>query len=175
MNLPRALLAMCIAVFLSPTVAVAQLDLPKPKGWVNDFAKVVDPDTQKHLTALCSELDKKTHAQIAIVTVDSLGGTPIGDYARLLFNKWGIGHKDDNRGVLILLSMTDRMSNITVGYGFEPLFPNDRVAEIVAEMNPYLRQRNYGKAVLHGAGKMASIIAHERGVSLTALSPNTAP
>jgi uncharacterized protein len=149
-------------------VVVAQLDFPKPQGFVSDFAKVIDADTQKRLTALCSQLDAKTHAQIAVVTVESLGGTPIGDYARLLFNKWGIGHKDDNRGMLILLSMTDRMSNITVGYGFERLFPNDRVARIVAEMNPDLKQRNYSKAVLHSTGKIAKIIAHEKGVTLTA-------
>jgi uncharacterized protein len=168
MNPLRGVLLLCIAAFVSPMAAVAQLEFPKPTGWVNDFARVIDTDTQKRLATLCSEVDQKTHAQIAVVTVESAGGTPIGDYARLLFNNWGIGHKEDNRGVLILLSLKDRMSNISVGYGFERLFPNDRVAKIVEGMNPYLRQRNYSKAVLQATGKIASIIAHERGVALTA-------
>jgi uncharacterized protein len=85
-------LLLSIAAFLSPTVVLAELDFPKPKGWVNDFANAIDADKQKRLGALCSEVDEKTHAQIAIVTIDSLGGIPIGDYARLLFNNWGIGH-----------------------------------------------------------------------------------
>lgn len=170
MRLKRTVFALCLVAFVSSTAATAQLDLPRPKGWVSDFAKVIDADTQRRLNALCSEVDEKTHAQIAIVTVDSLGGVPARDYALKPFNMWGVGHKEDNRGMLILLAMNDRMSYISVGKGFETLFPNDRAAKIVAGMTPYLRQRKYSEAVLHSASEIASIIARERGVALTTLS-----
>ena len=75
--------------------------------------------------------------------------------------------------MLILLSMKGRMSNITVGRGFEPLFPNARVSEIVVEMNPYLKQKNYAEALLHSAGEIASFIAHEKGVALTTLESSS--
>jgi uncharacterized protein len=170
MLLRRSLsLSLFIAVFLSPASTKAQLEFPQPKGYVNDFANVIDANAKKRLGALCKEVDEKTHAQIAIVTIDSLEGTPVGDYARLMLNNWGIGHKDDNRGMLILLAITDHMYYISVSHGFEPLFPNNRVAAIGSEMIPSLSQHQYSKAALHCAGKIASIIAHERGVTLTTL------
>ncbi len=119
------------------------------------------------LTALCTELDQKTHAQIAVVTIDTLGGDSIDEYATSLFNRWGIGHKDDNRGILILLSLSDRKYRIEIGRGFEALFPNDRVARIGAEMIPDLKKQKYSEAVLHSTGMIASVIAKERGVKLT--------
>jgi uncharacterized protein len=160
---------------LTPITAKAQLEFPQPKGWVNDFANVISAEAKKRLTMICAELDQKAHAQIAVVTVDTTAGTPIEDYARLLFNKWGIGHKEDNRGLLILLSITDHKYRIEVGRGFEPLFPNDRVAQIGAQMLPDLRERRYAEAILHTVDEIASIIARERGVTITNTAPDSVP
>ena len=102
---------------------------PEPKGYVNDFADVIDAPSRDRLNALSTELDKKTHAQVAIVTIESLRGAPLERYATSLFNKWGIGHKDDNRGILILLALSNYKSRIEIGRGFEALFPNDRAAK----------------------------------------------
>src|SRR5277367_492549 len=163
------LLSLLVAVYLSSAAGEARLEFPQPEGYVNDFANVIDADAKKRLEALCKEVNEKTHGQIAVVTIGSPEGTPIGDYARLMFNNWGIGYKDDNRGMLILLAITDHMYYISVGRGFQPLFPNDRVAVIGSEMVPLLRQRHYSKAALLSAGKIAGIIADERGVTLTTL------
>jgi uncharacterized protein len=170
MPLRRALsLSLFIALYFSPAPTEAQVKFPQSKGYVNDFANVIDVDTKKRLDALCQELDEKAHAQIAVVTIDSLEDTPVGDYARLLFNNWGIGHKDDNRGMLVLLAITDHTYYISVGRGFEALFPNNRVAVIGSEMVPSLSHHHYSKAALQSAGKIANIIAHERRVTLTTL------
>jgi len=152
--------------FLTSSSTGAQLEFPQAKGWVNDFAGVMDATVRKQLTAICVELDHRTNAQIAVVTVETTDGTPIGDYARLLFNKWGIGHKEDNRGMLVLLSTKEHNYFISVGRGFETLFPNQRVAEIGAKMIPDLRRRHYDAALLRGVDEIASIIAHERGITL---------
>jgi uncharacterized protein len=141
-------------------------EFPQPEGWVNDFANVITASAKRHLATLCLELDHKTHAQIAIVTIDSLAGAPIDEYAQSLFNKWGIGHKEDNRGILILLSIADRKYRIEVGRGFEPLFPNERIAKIGAEMIPDLKNQDYSKALLRATDGIALIIANERGVTL---------
>jgi len=151
-----------------PTLVGGKSDHPQPKGYVNDFANVIDVNTRDRLIALCTELDQKTHAQIAVVTIDTLGGDSIDDYATSLFNRGGIGHKkDDNRGILILLSLSNRKYRIEIGRGFEALFPNDRVARIGAEMVPDLKKQKYSEAVLHSTRVIASIIAKERGVNLT--------
>jgi uncharacterized protein len=151
------------------TLAGGESGLLQPKGYVNDFANIIDVNTRDRLTALCTELDRKTHAQIAVVTIDSLGGNSLEAYATSLFNRWGIGHKEDNRGILIVLSLSDRKYRIEIGRGFEPLFPNDRVARIGGEMIPDLKKQKYSEAVLHSTSVIASIIAKERGVKLTTL------
>jgi uncharacterized protein len=81
--------------------------------------------------------------------------------------------KDDNRGILILLSLSDRKSRIEIGRGFEALFPNERVAKIAAEMNPDLRQQHYSQAVLRCTRSLATIVAQERGVKLDALNSSS--
>ena len=140
-----------------------------PSNYVNDFAGVLDAATQVRLNDLCRQVDEKAHAQIAVVTVDSTDGTPIGNYAHSLFNQWGIGHKGENNGMLVLLAIEGRKYYIAVGRGFETLFPDERVAGIGAGMIPDLRRRRYAKAVLYTVDTIAGIIAKERGVKLDKL------
>ncbi len=141
-------------------------NFPRPTGYIDDFANVVDAGTKERLTALCTELDQKTNAQIAVVTVQTLGGSSIEDYALRLFNEWGIGHKEDNRGLLILLSLSERKYRIEVGRGFETLFPDERVATIGAEMIPDLKVQHYSQALLRCTQTLASIVAEERHTKL---------
>jgi uncharacterized protein len=166
----RALLAgLLILLLFATTTAEKQLEFPKPQGWVNDFAGVVRPDVKQRLAELCSEVDLKAHAQIAIVTIESTERIPIADYASKMFNHWGIGHKEDNRGMLVLLAISDRNWRIATGRGFETLFPDERVAKIGAEMVPDLRQKQYSEALLRATSEIAKIVAADRGVSLSAL------
>ena len=98
MSSRRAFLVLLLVLgLLTFHSARAQLEFPRPKGWVNDFAGIINGKVKKRLTAVCVELDRKTNAQISVVTIDSTEGTPVGDYAHLLFNKWGVGRKEDNR------------------------------------------------------------------------------
>ena len=116
---------------------------------MNDFANVIDARSKRQLDALCTELDRTIHAQVAIVTVQTLGGISIEDYALNLSNQWGIGHREDNRGLLILLSIADHKYRIEVSCGFEALFPDERVAKIGKEMVPDLKVGDYGPCIAH--------------------------
>jgi len=165
-----ALLLFFIAIATSFAGSEMPHVFPRPTGYVNDFANVVDAPTKDQLSALCAEVDKKTKAQIAVVTVQTLAGSSIEDYALHLFNEWGIGHKEDNRGLLILLSLGERKYRIEVGRGFETLFPNDRVAKIGAEMVPDLKVQHYSQALLHCTRTLASIVAEEKKVRLHSLA-----
>lgn len=169
--MPRRTLSISLLflTFLASAHSHAQIHFPRPTGWVNDFANGIDGKTKARLADLCAEVDRKTNAQIAVVTINSLDGTPVADYARLLFNDWGIGHKEDNRGMLILLSITDRKYFISVGRGFETLFPNNRAAAIGRKMIPDLRKQNYSQAVLQATREIADIIARDRKVELQAI------
>lgn len=161
------LTGLLLALCWTSAVGQTQLQFPEPKGWVNDFAHVLDAKTVGRLQSLSEEMDAKTHAQIAVVTVDSIPGDSIKSYAIALFNRWGIGHADDKRGVLILLSIPDHSWRIEVGRGFETLFPPKRTAKIGATMTPDLRRAQYSEAVWAAAKQIAQIVADDRGVTLT--------
>ncbi len=109
----RLILSVLLLITSVPSVLAGEekADQIQPKGYVNDFASVIDASTKNRLTTLCTELDRRTHAQIAVVTIETLGGASINEYATSLFNLWGVGYKDDNRGIMILLSVRPEVSN----------------------------------------------------------------
>ncbi len=94
-------------------------DKPNPARLVNDFAGMLGADASERLERKLVNFDDSTSNQIAVVTVDSLSGDDISDFAIKLFQKWKIGAAKKNNGVLVLISKPDRKVWITVGYGLE--------------------------------------------------------
>ena|SRR5208282_4682409 len=138
----------------------------RPTNYVNDFAGVLDPATQARLNDLCRQVDQKAHAQIAVVTVKSVDGQDVVSYAVALYQKWGIGAKGKDRGVLILLATQDHKYWTTVGYGLEPILPDGKVGGFGREAVPILRTGNYGAAATLMTTRVASVIAQDAGVTL---------
>jgi len=102
----RRLLGLALLLCSFAVQAQAVKDLPAATDYVSDFANVLSPETRQQLSILCSQVDHQAHAQIAVVTVKTLDGQAIQDYAVALWDKWKIGQKD--RGVLVLLAVEDR-------------------------------------------------------------------
>jgi uncharacterized protein len=132
-----------------------------------DYAGVLSQGARDQLTALCTEVDKKAGAQIAVVTVKSLDGRSIEDYSIDLATQLGIGPKQSNQGVLILLATADHKYRIEVGYGLEPILPDGKVGGFGREAVPFLRQNNYDAAILLMTQRVADVIARDRGVTLS--------
>jgi uncharacterized protein len=150
-----------------PAVAAAQDTAQlKPQGWVSDFAGVLSPSARNQLAALCAEVDQKAHAQIAVVTVHSLGGRPIEEYSYDLASRWGVGGKKNDTGVMILLASEDHKYRFEVGYGLEGILPDGKVGGFGREAVPFLRENNYDAAVLLMTQRVAEVIARDRGVTL---------
>ncbi len=143
----------------------------RPTGYVNDFAHVLEPSTIAQLTSIYQQIDQKAHAQIAVVTINSLEGSDIESYAVDLFKKWGIGSKSTDHGVLILLAVKDRKYRIEVGYGLEPILPDGKVGGFGREAVPYLRQNEYNSALILMTSRVADVIAQDAGVTLTGARP----
>jgi uncharacterized protein len=143
-------------------------DLPQPTNYVNDFAGVLSPETLASLNALCAQVDRQAHAQIAVVTIKSLDGEPIENFATALEDKWKVGKKGTDRGLLLIFATTDRKYRIEVGYGLEGILPDGRVGDIGRAMVPYLRQNNFDAAVTLAVQQIAGVIAADAGVTLTA-------
>jgi uncharacterized protein len=150
----------------------AQEALPsKPQGYVNDFANVLSQTARDQLTTLCTEVDQKAHAQIAVVTVPTTNGQPIEEYSIDLATKWGVGPKQSSRGILILFAVNDHKYWTQVGYGLEPILPDGKVGGFGREAVPLLRQGNYDGAILLMTRRVADVIARDAGVTLTGQSP----
>jgi uncharacterized protein len=142
-----------------------------PTGYVTDLAGVIHADSKARLESLCLELEQKTGAQMAIVTVRSLDGETVEQYANDLYTQLGIGAKKENRGVLLLVAPTDRKSRVEVGYGLEPVINDARAGDTGRLMHSYFVQGNYSGGIEVGAWKLAKFIADDRGVTLTATAP----
>lgn len=164
-----AVLALTLAAAAEP---ISQLH---PSGYVNDFAQVLDGTTVTQLDNLCKEVDEKAHAQIAVVTIHSLDGSPIEDYAVKLFQQWGVGNKATNRGVLILLAVQDHRYRIEVGYGLEPILPDGKVGGFGREAVPFLKANDYNSAVALMTSRVADVIATDAGITLSAAQPVSSP
>jgi uncharacterized protein len=143
-------------------------DLPaKATGYVSDFARVLSPEAVARINALCTQLDhSQANAQVAVVTVKTLDGEDAADWANELENKWHMGKKGTDRGVLILLAVGDHKRRIDVGYGLEGILPDAKVGDIGREMVPYLRQNNFDAAVLTAVKQVGQVIADDAKVTL---------
>jgi len=178
MVLKRAtiLLLFGAALYLAPRFSHAEpIASLKPTGYVNDFAHVLSHESVTYLESLCTEIDEKAKAQIAVVTVHYLDGRDIEGYAVDLYKSWGIGSKSTNRGVLILLASDDHRYRIEIGYGLEPILPDGKVGGFGREAVPILRQGDYSAAVKLLTQRVAETIAADAGITLSTKTQRPPP
>jgi uncharacterized protein len=158
-------------VTLAPLACAEPISSLKPTGYVNDFAGVLTPATKDQLNEMCLQVGQKAKAQIAIVTVKSTDGQDVFDYSVSLYQKWGIGQKGKDRGVLILLAVQDRKRSIRVGYGLEGILPDGKVGGFGREAVPYLQRGDYDGAVSLLTSRVVDVIAEDAGVQITTSQP----
>jgi uncharacterized protein len=142
-----------------------------PTAYVTDLAHVITPTATARLEALCTEVQQKTGAQMAIVTVRSLEGQDVDQYANDLFQQLGVGGKKDSRGVLLLVAPLEHKYRTEVGYGLEPVINDARAGDAGRAMVPFFRQGNYSAGIEAGAWQLANYIAADKGVTLSAPQP----
>ncbi len=170
------LLHLGLAVLLGALTSHALPNIPPPRGYVNDFAGVVDADAARRIEALARDLELRTGAQLALVTLPSLEGGDVQDTANRLFEAWGIGQKGKDNGVLLLDAIAERRVWIEVGYGLEGILPDGKVGAILDQyVIPRLSQGNRGEGYLAGLSVLAQIIAADAGVELDSAARATAP
>jgi len=170
MNLRSMKLACYIACsFLAVAVTTTADDFRnfRPSSYLTDRAGIIQPQAKAQLEALCTELEQKTGAQLAIVTVKSLDGNDVETYASDLFKQFGIGKAKADNGVMLLVAPNDRKYWTEVGYGLEPIITDARAGDAGRLMVPYFRQGDYSSGVTAAAWQLAKYIADDKGVALT--------
>jgi uncharacterized protein len=154
-----------VLVLAGNAVAVAQ-EFPAPQGKVNDFGKMLKPDDRAALEELLSGVERDTTAEIAVVTIRTLGGKSVEEYANRLFAEWGIGKKGRDNGVLILIARDDREMRIEVGYGLEPVLPDGLAGAIIREtFTPRFRDNQFREGILEGSRRVADIVRRNETVT----------
>jgi len=157
----RALLCVAAASLLL-SAAFAEAPMPEYVGRINDFANVIDQANRQRIAQVISDLEAQTTAEMAVVTVNSLQGEDIEGYANRLFNKWGIGKKGKDNGILLLVAVADHKLRIEVGYGLEGTIPDGLAGDIIRNtIVPYLKQGRFGDGIYAGALRVAQKVEGE--------------
>ena len=153
----RALVAAAtiLAVLAGPVAAA----IPRPSGYVNDFASVLTEDDRAYLVRFLGDLERDTNAEVVVVTVTSLEGLSIEEYANRLFADWGIGKRAQDNGVLLLVAPAERRVRIEVGYGLEGNLPDGLAGEIIrTDIVPEFQQGNLRRGIGRGLDRISRVV-----------------
>jgi len=150
-----------------------------PSSYVVDEAGIIDDSIEKKLAGHLQELEQKTGSQMIVLTVPTTGGIPIEMYALDIAEKWKLGQKDRDNGLLMVIAVNDRRYRIEVGYGLESIIP-DSLAGTVARkyLVPRFQAGDYSTGIYETAVVIMGTIAKDQGVELTgmpALQSSTSP
>src|SRR5213076_1812225 len=178
----------CAAMLqLTALLLVAQIQLPAPRGYVNDFAGVLDSASVAHMEAVITEVRAKTRGEIAVVTLSDIADRPAADVALEIGRRWGVGAKGEagdpakNLGVVLLLVPLKNHRPgtgqifIATGRGAEGFLTDARVGRIRDAMTPYLAREDYGAGLALGVDLIAQAFAREFGFTLTGAPPPPPP
>lgn len=162
MSLSRALagvMTLCMALLIA--LPAAAQTFPALSGRVVDGANILSPETEARLTAQLAALETQSQRQLVVATVPDLQGYDVADYGYRLGRAWGIGDRERNDGVLLLIAPTERKMHIAVGYGLEPVLTDALSAQIIRdEITPKFRDGDFD------GGISAGVAAIERQITL---------
>lgn len=143
--------------------------------YVQDFADVLTEDEENQLKRLGRNLDDQTTAQVAVLTVKTIGEKTISEYANEAFRQYGIGSKEKDNGVLLVLATDDRAVYIEVGYGLEGRIPDGKAGRILDDYTiPNLKNDQPNQAIIKTYEILANEVADEYGITVQQESGNQA-
>lgn len=149
------LVLLCIA----PPVSAATPDYPKLTGRVVDQAEILSQQSEAQLTGWLESLETTSGKQAVVATVKSLGGLEIEDYGVGLGRKWGIGQKDTDTGIILIVAPNDRQVRFEVGYGLEGEM-TDALSRAIIEQQiiPSFKQGDYETGIVNGTAAMLNAL-----------------
>lgn len=145
----------------------------QPVGFVNDFADIYSSSFEQQLEENLRRFESETKSEIAVATVKSLEGETVEDYAVELFERWNIGKKGADNGLLLLIAVDERKIRIEVGYGLEPYITDGRAGAVIRDyITPQFRNNNYEGGTLDAVSKIQEYISTQDLAPLTDEKPD---
>lgn len=139
--------------------AVLPADIPYLSGRVNDYAEILTSDTRQRLTDLLKAHEDQTTNQIVVLTIPTLGGESIEEYAVDVFEEWKLGQKGVDNGILIIVVPNDRRMRIEVGYGLEGTLTDGTAGQIIRTiMTPKFKSGDFDGGITEGARAVIAIL-----------------
>lgn len=161
-KLSITILFLFVLAIVLPVAVFAYVNPGVPGGFVNDFTGVLNNEQKQQLEQKLSEFEKSTGDEISIAVIKSLNGDTVENFTVKLFEDWGIGKKDKDNGVLILVAVEDRQMKIEVGYGLEGALTDAQSFWIINnEMAPAFRDNDFYGGLNAAADKIISAIGGE--------------
>lgn len=158
---------LCGLIAISKVNAESKFPSPTKFKYVNDYANVIDSSSAQYILSVGKELEDKTGAQATVVVIESLQGETIESYANGIFKSWGIGQKDKNNGLLILLSVKDKKWRVEVGTGLEGAVTDIYSSRVMNDFAvPKFQQNQYGEGLRAAYSALSDNIATEYEVKL---------
>jgi len=140
--------------------AATDVQFPKPTGFLQDNAQILTDMEQKEILNFLNQIEKKTSAEVTVVTIRSLNGTTIEDYSNKLFESWKIGKKGKDNGVLMLISIDDKQIRLEIGYGLEGEINDAKAGRIIRnDIAPFFQKNEYGNGIMAGLTSIAAEIS----------------
>jgi uncharacterized protein len=166
------LLTICV-LFLSlslPLWAATPEPPNKPTNYIVDLAGIIGADDERNMVAYLRELEVKTTAQVVVLTIKSLDGESIDGFSLRVAEKWKLGQKDKDNGVLITVALSDRKYRFEVGYGLEGVLPDSLVGTIGRQyLVPNFRKGDYATGVATATLAVINKIADSAGVEISGM------
>lgn len=159
-----------LVIAASPTSAKVVIP-DKPLNYVVDLAGIINDNVEANLNRYLLELEQKTTAQMIVLTINSLEGESIEDLSiEIAHNKWKLGQKDKDNGVLLLVAFQDKKYRFETGYGLEGILPDSLAGSIGREyLVPYFRKGDYSTGIVKATLVVINIIASDAGVEISGM------
>jgi uncharacterized protein len=150
-----------IVIMLLMPLPLSALDVPQLGGRVNDYAGMLSPETKSRLEQKLSAFEHDQSTQIVVLTIPSLQGDNIDQFAIKVAENWKIGQKGKDNGVILILAQAERKVRIEVGRGLQGVLPDITAGQIIRNtMRPYLKEGNFDQGITVGVD---AIIAATKG------------
>jgi uncharacterized protein len=149
-----------LAVLL-PCQAVA-LEVPALRGRVNDYAGMLSSDGKRRIETLMKELEDHDSTQVVVLTIPTLAGDTIEDFSIRVAERWKIGRKGFDNGVILVVARDDRKVRIEVGYGLEGRMTDLAAGRIIRDrIAPEFRAGRFDQGMLQGVTAIAEVVRGE--------------
>lgn len=150
-------------VILVFSASIFALEVPALKGYVNDYANIINKNDEVELEKYLKSVEDTTGAQIAVLTIPSLKGEDLAVFSLKAASTWGLGKKGDNNGALLLVALQEREVRIEVGYGLEGLLTDAKCGLIIRNVIiPQFKSGDYSEGILKGVQNMGGLVTNDQ-------------